>query len=339
MKIAVVGCGGIGGIVTGVLASKGLDVSCIESDEKNAGLLNERGIHLTGKKGELFTKIKAFPGFSQEMGKYDIIIIAVKSDALRQVFSQSFGYLCEHGFILTLQNGIEILSIAQEFPKISITPGAVGYNSIMLDYGRYLVTSQGGITVGKLNTSTQEDLIIIKGIMEPEIRVSTTENIEGVLWAKLLIVCGVTGLGGVSGLVLGDLLKNKEARKLFYRIITEGALVAGEMGIKLEKFAGALNPVKFTDLKDAYPLIIREMLLRIVGKKYKDLKSNIHHSLEKSQKTEIDFLNGAVVRKGETFGIPTPVNNLVVKMVKEIEAGKRKMSVENLKEMLEMVSG
>jgi len=337
MKIAVIGCGGIGGVVSGILCSKGLNVSCIEANKKIADFLNERGISLEGKKGKLFTRVKAFPSFSDKGEKFDIIIIAVKSNVLRPVFTSSIGYLYEHGFILTLQNGIEVLSLCQDFPTVSITAGAVGYNSIMLDYGKYFVTSQGGITVGRLNTSTEEDIFIIKGIMEPDIRVDTTENIEGVLWAKLLIVCGVTGLGGVSGLVVGDLLRRKEARKLFYRIVTEGALVAEKMGVKVEKFSGAMNPIKFADLEGAYPLFIREIMLRIVGKKYKHLKSNIHHSLEKGQKTEVEYLNGAVVKNGEALGIPTPVNSLVVKMVKEIETGKRKMDEQNLKEILEAV--
>ncbi len=334
MKIAVVGCGGNGGVVCGVLGSKGLDVVCIEAKEDYARLITERGVHLQGKKGEIRAKVRSYHGFSGKHSKFDIIIIAVKSNELRSVFLKAKEYVDEKGFILTLQNGLEILELSEEFPSVKVVAGAVGYNSIMLDYGEYLVTSNGGITVGNLKDSSLERLLLLKNIFEPGIKIDITKEIRAVLWAKLLIVCGVTGLGGVAGLLVGALLRQRVARKLFYRIVTEGVAVAEKLGINIEKFGG-INPEKFGDHKGSYPLVLRYLLLKFIGSKYKKIKSNIHHSLEKGQKTEIDFLNGEVVRMGEKHGIDTPVNRGVVNMVREIEAEKREMGLKNLYEIYE----
>lgn len=337
MKIAVVGCGGNGGLVAGILASKKLDIVCIELIEESVRIIREQGIRLQGKKGSVHARVKAATSFTDEQGKFDIIIIAVKSNVLESVFLEARNHICNEGFIVTLQNGLEILSISEKYPSIKIVAGAVGFNSIMLEYGKYLVTSEGGITIGNLTCAASEDLFLLKGIFEPEIKIDVSNNIKGVLWAKLLIVCGVTGLGGVAGLLLGDLLKYRVSRKLFYKIVTEGVLVAHKLGIRIVKFSGGINPERFGDHKCGYPLFLRWLLLKIAGLKNKNVKSNIQRDLEKGKKTEVDYINGKVVEIGETVGIDAPVNRKVVEIVKEIEEKKRDMSPKNLYEIWETV--
>lgn len=330
MKIAVVGCGGNGGVVAGVLTAKKLDVVCIDLNEEVVRQINDRGIHLQGKKGCFTAGAKAFTHFTREMGKFDIIVLGVKSMVLRQVFLEARDYVSENGFILTLQNGIGILEIAEEFPDVKVVAGAVGYNSIMVGHGKYFVTSNGGITAGSLAAATMDDILLLKSVLEPEIVIEMNRNIVGVLWSKLLIVCGVTGMGGVSGLLVGKLLRYKVARKLFYQVVTEGANVANELGVKLEKLGGAINPEKFSTNKEGYPLFIRYLVLKIIGIKFRNLKSNIHQDIERGAKTEVDFINGEAVKIGDRLGIDTPVNRAIVKVVKEIEEQKRQMSVQNL---------
>jgi len=332
MRIALIGCGGIGGIVAGCLALKGLDIVCIEVNRECADRISEKGIHITGKKGEFRTDIRARAGFDGKSGGFDLIIIAVKNNVLRTVFSEAKKHLDPGGIIVTLQNGVEVISIYEENPDIEIVAGAVGYNSVMISHGEYFVTSDGGITFGSLRTESHRDLSFLKDLFEPMIEVTLADNIGGVLWAKLLIVCGVTGLGGVAGVRTGELLREKVARRLFYEIVTEGAAVAERLGVKVEKFGGAINPVKFGNI-GGYPLFIRYILLKIVGLKYRDLKSNIHHSIDRGEKTEVDYINGAVVKHAERLGVAVPVNAMVVKMVKEIEEGKRKMGPDNLYEI------
>jgi 2-dehydropantoate 2-reductase len=338
MKIAVVGCGGIGGVVCAVLASKGADVICIEANEEYAEKINQRGVKLEGKKGPFNEKIKAYAGFSSGLGKLDVIVIAVKSSALRSVFATAKDYLSDNGFILTLQNGLEIINIIKDYPSERVVGGAVEYNSIMRDYGDYLVTANGGVVIGCLQGVPFESLQGVKSIFGKKIKISITENIVGVLWSKLLIVCGVTGLGGISSLRTGKLLHNRVARKLFYKSAIEGREVAERSGVQLEPFSG-IRPDKFADSEESYPLIIRWLFLMIAGIKRRNLVSNIQLDLERGSKTEVDWLNGAVVRAGEKYGIETPVNREIVKMVKEIEGHKREMSPGNLREIWKKVGG
>jgi len=337
MRIAVIGCGGIGGVIAGVLVLHRLSVCCFEADERILQHLKDRGFHIQGKKGDFQAKAAIYPALKEFKEVFDVIIIAVKSGNLRSVFVEAKERLCKNGFIMTIQNGIEVLGLGEEFQGVKIVAGAVGYNSVMLDYGEYYVTSEGGITVGSLNRAEREDLFLLKNIFEPHIKIDISENIPGVLWAKLIIVCGVTGLGGAAGLLAGELLGYKVARKLFYAVATEGSLLAEKLGIRLEKFGGGINPERFGNHKKGYPLFLRFLLLKIVGIKYRGLKSNIFHSIEKGKKTEVDFINGALVRMGEKAGFPTPVNSVLVHVIKEIEAGERKMDVQNLYDIWEEV--
>jgi 2-dehydropantoate 2-reductase len=200
----------------------------------------------------------------------------------------------------------------------------------MLDYGKYHVTAGGGITAGALGRGSYRDVLLIKNLLEPEIKVKYTENPEGLLWSKLLIVCGVTGLGGASGLLAGELLRYSVARRLFYAIVTEGSMVARKLGIKLERFGGIINPERFASDERGFPIFMRYLLLKLIGFKYRNLKSNIHHSIERNKPTEVYYLNGVIVREGERLGIETPVNRGVVRVIEEIERHERSMGIKNL---------
>ncbi|MGQ9617089.1 MAG: ketopantoate reductase family protein [Spirochaetota bacterium] len=336
IRVAVVGCGGIGGVIAGVLARKLEGVACVTGREDSALLLNRNGVHVTGKKGEFVTRVHACSTMNMVNSSFDIIIIAVKSNQLGEVFKETKDYLDENGFILTVQNGVEMLKLKDEYPDVKLLAGAVGYNAIMLDYGKYHVTTGGGITIGVLSRGSYEDVLLLKKLLEPEIRVKYTKNPEGLLWSKLIIVCGVTGLGGVSGLLTGELLRYRVSRRLFYAIATEGSMVARKLGIKLEKFGGAINPERFSNDKRGFPIFIRYLLLRLIGVKYRNLKSNIHHSIERNKPTEVYYLNGAIVREGERLGIETPFNRGVVRVIEEIERHERSMDVKNLYDIWEI---
>lgn len=333
MKIAVVGCGGIGGVMAGVMAQKRQSITCVTGRDESARILNERGIHIRGKMGEMEAGVSAHRALKEGLGPFDVIIIAVKSNQLRQVFEDAKDYLCESGFISTVQNGIEMLDLGGEFPDVKLIAGAVGFNSIMIDYGHYFVTSRGSITVGVLGRGTEDDVFILKSLFEPAIKVKTTGKLDGVLWSKLLIVCGVTGLGGAAGLRVGHLLRHRVSRRLFYAIVTEGASVARQLGISLERFGGAINPERFGNHDRGFPLFLRYILLKILGMKYRNLKSNIHHSIERDRPTEVYYINGALVREGARLGIDTPVNRELVRVIEEIERHERRMSMENLLEI------
>jgi len=337
MNTALIGCGGNGGVVAVSLALNGKSPVCIDKNREIVDVIKRNGLKLHGRKGEHTVRMMAYTEYPKEAGSFDVIFLGVKSNVLEAVFEQAMKHLSEGGFIVTIQNGLEIFSIAKKNPHTKVVAGAVAYNAQHEEIGNIDVTTKGGISFGTLGSADEKDLSRLEELLPPLIPVHTCEDTAAVLWTKLLIVCSVTGLGGVSGLRVGELLNNRHARRLFYGMATEGSLLAEKLGIRLLKLPGGINPEKFGNLGKGYPLPVRCILLKLASIKFKDLKSGIQVDLERGNKTEIDYINGSIVREGERMGLDTPINRLVVEMVKEIEEERRSMSPKNLSEIYDRV--
>jgi 2-dehydropantoate 2-reductase len=134
--------------------------------------------------------------------------------------------------------------------------------------------------------------------------------------------------------LLGDLLARRQARLFFMDIVREDMSVAEAMGLKVPPFGGKLDYYKFIRGNTFLSQLRRHAILFFVGFRYRKLKSSSLISLQRGGKTEVDFLNGWISGKGGEYGIPTPVNDRIIKIIKEIEAGQRKIDAGNVAEIL-----
>jgi 2-dehydropantoate 2-reductase len=137
-------------------------------------------------------------------------------------------------------------------------------------------------------------------------------------------------VGAVCGLYLGQMLAQKQVRLVFLRIMEEAMAVANAMGIKVEIFAGKLNYYTFLEQNGRISDLKRHLFLRVLGFKYRRLKSSMLQSLERNQPTEIEFLTGFIIKNGKKHEVPTPINDRIFKMVRKIEQGQRAISPDNL---------
>jgi 2-dehydropantoate 2-reductase len=105
------------------------------------------------------------------------------------------------------------------------------------------------------------------------------------------------------------------------------------MGIRVEPAGGGkLDYYKFLADRGLLTELKRHLMIRAIGFKYRRIRSSSLQSLERGRPTEIDYLNGYICERGRKHGVPTPVNAAIVRMVKEIESGKREMTADNLKD-------
>jgi 2-dehydropantoate 2-reductase len=120
------------------------------------------------------------------------------------------------------------------------------------------------------------------------------------------------------------MLAIKKARTIFIEIIREGIAVADAMGIKVEKFRGKLDYYSYLHGKGYLADMKRQIVIRFIGYRHQHVMSSNLSSLERGRPTEIDYLNGYISGNGKKYHVPTPVNDRVIQIIKEIEAGIKK---------------
>lgn len=154
--------------------------------------------------------------------------------------------------------------------------------------------------------------------------VHASPNMRGVKWSKLLINSCITSLGVATGQDLGALLAAPKARAAFLAIVEEGYAAGRANGVRFETVSG-FRPRLFAARWPG-----RQAILQVMGRRYRRQRSSSLQSLERGQKTEIDFLNGHIVATAGQHGLGAPVNDALIDIVHDIEASRRRPDPANL---------
>ncbi|MEN8203224.1 MAG: 2-dehydropantoate 2-reductase [Bacteroidota bacterium] len=333
LRICIVGPGAIGGVVAGVLARKGYNIQMVAKHKDLAEKISTPGIEVSGYCGDFIQPIPSVATGKELEGIFDYVLIATKGDALEDAATGVLPYLDENSRVVSMQNGI-CEDILAGVVGLERTIGCVvAWGGTMHAPGNVEMTSGGEFVLGNWKREPDEKLEILADILGNIIETRISRNILSELYSKMIINSCITTLGVISGLYLGEILVKKKARDLFIEVIREAINVAWAMGITVAPGAGG----KLQYYKFVAPGFLsgfkRHLIIRVIGMKYKKIKSSSLQSLERGRKTEVDNYNGYISAKGRKFNVPTPVNNQLTRMVKEIEEGKRQISPENFNEL------
>jgi 2-dehydropantoate 2-reductase len=195
--------------------------------------------------------------------------------------------------------------------------------------GELEMTYKGNFVIGNIDNKPDPRLLSIKKVLDTMSPVKISENIMGDLYSKLIINSCITPLGAICGLYLGEMLSIKKLRNIAIEIMRECMAVAGAMDIRVEVFADRLDYDKFLQGSGFFSDMRRHLLIRTIGFKYRRFRSSSLRSLEMGKPTEIDYLNGYISANGRKYNVPTPVNDRIIQIVKDIEAGRRPISPGN----------
>jgi 2-dehydropantoate 2-reductase len=340
MKIVVIGAGAVGGVIAGYLSNLNYNVQLVCKHREILDSIENNGLRIEGIREHIISYPDTVIDVSQLTDNPDIVFLATKANDVQEVAQNILPFLKEDTVIVSLQNGI-CEDLIAEIVRPDRTVGCVvGWGATMLGPGRLELTSAGEFIIGELDGEVTHRLLIIKSMLEKIFKVKLSTNIYGALYSKLIINSCITTLGAISGLYLGDLLNLNIARWIFLHVVTEAVQVATTNQIKLEKIAGKIDPYKFAltpkelDNNLSFSLLKKHLMIQLIGLRYRRLKSSSLQSLERGKPTEIDFLNGYIVKKAQQFNIPVPINQKLVTMVKNIESGKMKINRENLYQIL-----
>ncbi len=214
-----------------------------------------------------------------------------------------------------------------------VVSAIVGWGGTMHAPGVYEQTGPGGIHLGELDGTRSERVERLAAMLESVSPVIVSSNIRGALWSKLAINCVITTMGAVSGQTLGRMLQDRALRRVFLSVYREVLDTAAAAGVKLERIAAPPRLLYLPAGAGPAQALFKDLLVRLVGRRYGRLKSSMLQSLERGRPTEIDYLNGYVVEQARRLGIAVPGNEALVRLVKEIEAGERCAEPDNIREL------
>jgi len=307
MKITIVGAGAMGSLFGGLLSESGNEVYLLDIWKEHVATINKKRLWIEGLSGDRFIKIRAITEPKEIGGTSDLIIIFVKSYHTEEAAKNISLLVGENTSILTLQNGLgnfEILS--NIFGSEKVIVGTTSYGATMLGPGRVRHAGIGPTVIGKLNGKITTRVEKIAQILtQAGIKTETSDNVMGLVWSKLLINVGINALGVLIRVKNGELVKGKYSLRLQRELVEEASEVAKRKGIKL-----------------IHQDMVKEVAL-ICEKTSGNINSMLQDVLKK-RKTEIDFINGAIVREGEKLNISTPVNQVITNLIRAIEEAYQK---------------
>lgn len=325
-SILVVGAGAVGGIIAASLARAEYDVELVCKYDDYRDLVMSEGIKVGGVVKPFIRKIKAFSRIEDVTGKRDIIILAVKANDVKDAAERIKPILYDDSIVVPLQNGIVEFELYSVLGKERVAGCIVGWGATMRSPGDLLITSDNDFILGYFDKDPDEKLEEVRKILSSVVPSHTVTNMLGHRYSKLIINSCITSLGAISGLNLGEMLRRRKARLLFIEIINEAMELAHIMKINVEPYGGRLNFYDFIMLKGFFGRLKQHITIGYIGLKYRKLKSSSLQSLQRGNRTEIDYLNGYIADNGREFGVPVHVNREITRQIHEIEEGNRKIS-------------
>lgn len=305
MKICVLGSGALGSTIGGVLAEGGSEVYLIDQWADHVNEINRRGLLLREGTTDRTVKVEARADCSG-IGPADLVIVLVKSFHTRQAIESAGAIIGDNTMVMSIQNGLgNDETLAEVVGKERLIGGKTYVGGVLLGAGHVIAGTKNKVTyIGEFDGTITDRITKVADVFNRAgLLTNISPNIVGMTWDKLLINVATGALSGITKLTYGGLYKVKEIEDCALAAVAEAMAVAEASGVTLS--IKTPNEAWFM-ASDGLP---------------DEFKTSILQSLEKGQKSEVDFINGSVVRWGEKYNVPTPVNRTLMALVKGIEYG------------------
>ena len=300
MHFLIVGPGAMGCLFAARLKRAGHNVTLLDYKRERAEKIKRQGVVVEGVTGEYTVDVPIETG-EDVSSQPDFALICVKSTKTREAADSIRTWLPRKTMIVTLQNGLGNLEILTGiFGKDRVLGGVTAQGATALGWGRIRHAGQGSTVIGPKGEpgGPLEDLL--SAFNEAGFSTSSAEKVEELIWGKLIINIGINALTAITGLKNGRLTGTDGTRAIMSDAVKEAVAVVNAKRIKLP-YPDPLGRVMEV-CRDTAPNI-SSMLQDILHKKT----------------TEVEFINGAIVREGKALGINTPVNKTLTLLIQTLE--------------------
>ncbi len=312
-SICVAGAGSVGCFVGGMLRAGGHPVSLL-ARPRMVDEIRANGLKVTSYEGIEHRMTSAEIKLSDDPAiifSAAIVLVTVKSDDTAEIADHIAKNASADATIVSLQNGTGNVPVLREkLPGRNVLAGMVPFNVLTLEPGHFHRASSGEILIEKDIADTAKQL------RQPELMFRSVDNMTGVQWGKLLINLN-NALNALSGLPLRDQLSQRPWRALFADQISEALAVIKAEGI---------SPVSSTPL----PAALTPSILKLPDFAYQAIagsavkidpkaRSSMWEDFQRGRRTEIDHLQGTIVKLAARHGLKAPLAERIVELVRKVE--------------------
>lgn len=303
IRVAVLGAGAVGCFFGGMLARAGHHVTLI-GRPVHVEAFRKTGLHFEGLKFDEHVPVEASTEAAAVRGAR-LILFCVKSTDTEHAAAQIAPFLDADSLVVNLQNGVDNTERIQARISRPVIPAVVYVATEMTGPGHLKHHGRGDLVIGSLDGKVSFEFLeeIKKTFEAAAVPVTISGNVAGELWAKLVVNCAYNALSAITQLPYGKLINGIGIRETMRDVVEETLAVAKASGVQM-----------------APDLLARTYkIAEAMPTQY----SSTAQDLARGKPTEIDHLNGFVVRQGEALGVPTPANRVLHALVKLIEAKPR----------------
>jgi 2-dehydropantoate 2-reductase len=317
-RIAILGAGSVGCFVGGAWAAAGLPVSFI-GRERMGREIAEHGLTLTdfsGWRARLAPEQVEYSTKPAALGRADVIALCVKSTGTAAAAKEIARNAKKGALVVSFQNGVSNVELLRSALKsrFEAVAGMVPFNVAALGHGRFHKGVAGDLIV--------EDVPALRALAgrigDGPARLLLSGDMAAIAWGKLLINLN-NAVNALSGRTLLEQLKERDYRRIVAASILEALGLLEAAGIEPAKI-GPVPPRLLPHVIASPNLIFNNLFLKI-QKIDAHARSSMADDLKAGRPTEIDYLNGEVVKLAKKLGRPAPVNEAIAWLVRQAEMG------------------
>lgn len=297
MRIVVIGAGALGGSFGGRLAEAGADVTLVDARADHVQAIQQAGLKVDGKPRPIQVRLPAATP-QQAKGPFDVALVASDTNGTLEVAKLAAELLAPDGFALTLQNGIgNVEHLNDRLGKARVIGGSTMCSFAYRGPGHVDQTHSAPTTIGEQDGSASPRATALKAQLEAagyEMKLSS--DIMATIWTKFIVNCSINPLCATTGLRVGEVPRLPEMDRFQGLILDEIFQVIRAKGYAIDEAALRASIRHHTWEKFSKPSMLQHM--------------------EAGRRTEVDALNGALLREAAQLGLTLPYNEALVALLK-----------------------
>ncbi len=303
VEVLVIGPGAMGCLHAALLSEAGVSVGLLDHRHDRARRIHERGITVE-RGGESRTVPLPCSADAADFRPADTAVLLVKAYDTAEAIAHALPALHDGSSVLTLQNGLgNYERISELVPPARVLAGTTTTGATLVDEGHVREAGRGFMQIGSPVGNPARVRRVVGLLSRAGFDCEATSAVDETLWAKAIVNAAVNPLTALTGLPNGQLIEIPKLRRVLDEVVGEAAAVARASGVFVSE-----NIVRLV-----------EGVCRQTAKN----RSSMLQDVSAGRRTEIEYINGEIARRGEKCGVDAPLCRMLTALVAGLEAGER----------------